>query len=500
MLQRILILLFAGAPLFATTYYVSNAGVDSNDGTSLRTAWKTCSKINNSGKIFQPGDSVLFERGGVWREGLNFNASGNASAWITVGAYGGGPLPVLNGSNLVAPWTAAPQTSFTAYSAPLSSRPASVFEDGQWLGYGPQTSAAALTPGSFFYDTANKTLFVRTFEDADPGSHLIEAAVRQSEVGMYGNYVIYRELHATKAAYAGFNMSAAFSNVTVDRCRADYSAMRGINFYDGKAIESNLTITNNVVAHNMLDGIKVSVQGSHYVIEGNYVHHNAFANHGNRYTGGIYIATANNSFPRETNVIDRFNIVHHNGPIDNPKECGTCGNGIWHDTIGVGSVIAGNVTWGNTAAGVDLEYTGKDGHQPIVGNVTFNNSQFGIYVTRQSWGVVIGGNTSFGNLHNIQIIGECGGDPIGMKNNIVSGNTTWGGRANEFVATCGGGNEDGKSDGNTFSNNNFGTPHSKFVYFGKSDFSTYADWMAAAGKWVSGQADYGDVPAAATTK
>ncbi|MDB5266511.1 MAG: hypothetical protein JWN89_326, partial [Parcubacteria group bacterium] len=58
----------------AATYYVANAGNDSCDGTSQTIgtsgscSWKTIAKVNTSS--FNPGDSILFNKGDIWREQL----------------------------------------------------------------------------------------------------------------------------------------------------------------------------------------------------------------------------------------------------------------------------------------------------------------------------------------------------------------------------------------------------------------------------------------------
>src|SRR5438128_12701832 len=52
----------------ATTYYVDPAGSNANDGLSPATPWRTLLKVGISS--FQPGDSILFKRDGVWNEWL----------------------------------------------------------------------------------------------------------------------------------------------------------------------------------------------------------------------------------------------------------------------------------------------------------------------------------------------------------------------------------------------------------------------------------------------
>lgn len=77
-----------------TTYYVSNSGSDTNAGTSAL-PWKTVAKVN--GASLQPGDTVLFERGGFWAEALNITQSGTSARRIKIGAYGSGARPIFDG-------------------------------------------------------------------------------------------------------------------------------------------------------------------------------------------------------------------------------------------------------------------------------------------------------------------------------------------------------------------------------------------------------------------
>lgn len=101
-------------------YYVSPNGDDRNDGLSPATAWKSLGKVNsavledhnadyflnsdgfpeykwaaanrNQWADLNPGDVVLFERGGLWR-GVLRTKSG-----VTYSAYGEGPKPEIWGS------------------------------------------------------------------------------------------------------------------------------------------------------------------------------------------------------------------------------------------------------------------------------------------------------------------------------------------------------------------------------------------------------------------
>ena len=85
-----------------TTYYVKNEGNDSLDGLSDATAWETIDHVNSIN--FQPGDSILFKAGGVWREQITVSKSGSEGNPITYSSYGSGPKPVINLAKTIINW------------------------------------------------------------------------------------------------------------------------------------------------------------------------------------------------------------------------------------------------------------------------------------------------------------------------------------------------------------------------------------------------------------
>jgi len=87
----------AGGAL-AATYFVSPAGRDANNGTSVSSPWASISKVNRI--QFQPGDFIRFKAGGRWSGQLWPKGSGNAGAPITLGAYGSGAKPVIDGKGV----------------------------------------------------------------------------------------------------------------------------------------------------------------------------------------------------------------------------------------------------------------------------------------------------------------------------------------------------------------------------------------------------------------
>jgi Ricin-type beta-trefoil lectin domain. len=87
----------------ATTYYVSNTGIDSNSGLSTTSPWQTLAKVNAF--TFSAGDQILFQRGCTFYGSLTVKQSGTSGNPITFGAYGTGANPVISGFTTVTSWT-----------------------------------------------------------------------------------------------------------------------------------------------------------------------------------------------------------------------------------------------------------------------------------------------------------------------------------------------------------------------------------------------------------
>ena len=104
----ILLVLSIASFVEATTYYVdSNTGLDSNNGLTTSSPWKSLNKVNTYSQApgFQPGDSILFNRGSIWFEELYFKSSGNSNNKIILGAYGSGAMPLFTGRSELTNWS-----------------------------------------------------------------------------------------------------------------------------------------------------------------------------------------------------------------------------------------------------------------------------------------------------------------------------------------------------------------------------------------------------------
>jgi hypothetical protein len=76
-------------------YLDSKNGNDNSDGLSPQTAWETISRLNRQPLI--GGDTVLFKRGGLWREPL-LPKSGSEGNPVIYDSFGQGEKPILQGA------------------------------------------------------------------------------------------------------------------------------------------------------------------------------------------------------------------------------------------------------------------------------------------------------------------------------------------------------------------------------------------------------------------
>ena len=95
-MNKLILVLLIAVQLFATNYYVSTSGSDSNNGLTISTPWLTLYKVNDFS--FSAGDSVLFKRGDTWILQQLLPQNGNSSNNIVYSDYGTGDKPLFLGS------------------------------------------------------------------------------------------------------------------------------------------------------------------------------------------------------------------------------------------------------------------------------------------------------------------------------------------------------------------------------------------------------------------
>jgi len=85
-----------------TNYYVSNSGLNTNNGTHISTPWQTVAKVNSelNGGVISSGDNIYFKRGDTFSDtGLVVRVGGTSANWMVIGAYGSGNLPIISGND-----------------------------------------------------------------------------------------------------------------------------------------------------------------------------------------------------------------------------------------------------------------------------------------------------------------------------------------------------------------------------------------------------------------
>ncbi len=112
------------------TYYISNKGNDSNDGLSPEKARATYLSIKT---FLQPGDLVLFERGGLWRGQMSCKEG------VSYGAYGEGIKPRFYGSvdaskNGAGVWEETDTAGVYMFNKTISEYSNIVFNNGEAIG------------------------------------------------------------------------------------------------------------------------------------------------------------------------------------------------------------------------------------------------------------------------------------------------------------------------------------------------------------------------------
>jgi hypothetical protein len=201
------------------TYYVSPSGHDNADGRSPRTAWRTLAKVN--GSPLKPGDNVLFQRGGEWRESLKVPASGETGNPITFGDYGAGAKPKFLGSIVLANSEFRPAGN-ALYAYSIATPVLAVLADHKFLNYKKPDNAP---PAPFFWSFSGSTLTINS-SGSDPrfDGKLYTAVIREDVIfSNYKSHLAFYNLVADESAapdggYAFRIMGS--QDVLMDHCEA----------------------------------------------------------------------------------------------------------------------------------------------------------------------------------------------------------------------------------------------------------------------------------------
>jgi parallel beta-helix repeat protein len=376
--KLLILILFGlcGLSANATTYYVANAGSDSNNGTSMSVPWRTIAHVN--AQIFGGGDSILFHRGDIWREQLVPPSSGSSGSVITFGVYGSGNLPIISGADLV---NAFSVYSGSVYVASVAWSPRELLLDDTVIGRVVGSRVALTSNNEWFYSSGSLYLY----STSNPNSRKVEAQRRFYGVRITGvNYVTISGI-AESLAVTGLDVHNA-DHITMCDGSANYNTSAGYYPADGGA--TNVLLC-RFTAH---DNGAVSADDNAVGI------------------GGLGNASSNIT-------VDSGNLYgsfHENIEIA-PTDTGASVTGV---------VISNNIIHDGRAGGIRV--SGKGHSVTIQSNLIYSNSGHGIVEIAGTSGsgtttLLVYNNTIHGNARNGFYLD---GSTITLRNNIFSQNGT----------------------------------------------------------------------------
>lgn len=238
------------------TYYInSTKGSDANDGINAAKPWQTIQRINR--QPLQPGDSVLFARGEIFRGNLRVN-SGKENHCVVYASYGAGGKPKLLGSiqrSKPSDWQSLGTNLWQTTSIVLDDKSIDVGNIifGNEGGFGIKVPGLKRLnkQGVFWSDTANKRVVL--YSTTNPAEHYsnIELALTRDIIKeTYARYVTYLDLDLR---YGGAHGIAGDSTHHIRVCGVDISYMGGGYLFGfdttryGNGVEFYDAANNNIV-------------------------------------------------------------------------------------------------------------------------------------------------------------------------------------------------------------------------------------------------------------
>jgi hypothetical protein len=402
------------------------AASDANDGARDR-PFKTLSAAIARAR---PGATV-WVASGTYRESVSFPRGGaGPDQRIRVAAASGADVAV-KGSDVVTGWGRARGALWKKTGWKVNSQQVFVdgeplrqigatspFNDASWGGKPilPPTGRglADVSTGSFFYDRAAETLYVRLRDDGDPNTHLVEASVRAHVIVATVDFV---ELRGLKFSHS--NTSALPAMMGIVNIQASGWLVTGCSFTWGDFVGLSVSgeghrLSDNVASDNGNLGIAINGSDAAHdwepypgrppqdiVLERNETSRNNYRGFYPYYqAGGVKAVSSCNGIR-----ITQHTAIANAGP------------GIWFDIGCRDATVEDSRLQDNTRG---IEYEMSDGAR-IARNLVTGSSEQGIYVNASS-GVSVVNNTLDGNTWSIVVHGVPRAEHPQLKGNSVSAN------------------------------------------------------------------------------
>ncbi|MBC8017692.1 MAG: right-handed parallel beta-helix repeat-containing protein [Verrucomicrobia bacterium] len=490
-------LFFMSSNCWATTYYLNaSAGMDSNNGTSSSTPWKSIAKVNAS--TFLPGDKILFSAGETWREMLYVPSSGTAGKPITFGSYGSGYKPVISGANVINPgasWSISSAAN-TWQTTGISLEPKVVAMNGRM---GRKKGSLSKLKGE--YDWYWNAGVLTIWSAADPDTAYTWPGV---EIGQRNtcltwnakNYLSFQNIDFVAANRYNIFIDGISSNILFDSCGLYKAYQHGIN-HSSLFASSYVTLRNCTVAYNGGVGILANGNTDHWTIQGNTVYNNGYTNEPggveNTWGAGIKMVGTRGGATCKNHLVEN-NEVYYTGYLDNGTtrviNVPNKGFGIWADLVDSGNVAAnGNIVRNNHVhhnadSGLFIE---KSRYCSYYYNISYGNGQYGLRMDADENGPVVQdnyvyNNVFYGNIVGLYVAGGWSDNGIYVRDNIFMNNISVGNSSRQLLTRWGGDNDVLRGSGNIYGFNAFGPEQANFIEWGQNELkSSYASWNNSYG-------------------
>lgn len=426
--------------LQAATYYIdATNGDDCNSGLSIKSAWRTVDKINNS--IFNPGDYIFFKRGNIWREELNINSNGSYGSHITFGNYGDGNLPIIAGSDVIdsskMKWTASGSGSNEFYCEAVDggyhdlTEPTYVWIDSVNINRG---SVGSLEDHTWDFgdndDLGYETIYIRDNDgDPDETNIFIEMGARNTAVKvMSKSFITFDGIefkHNNHNTWYAVFHSYNSTNITIKNCKI-HNGGTVLFFWSDVDQNSDLLIENCSIHHCITTteygGILKLTDTKNSVIR------NCNIYHGSDMTTADIITLASDNYKCEYITVENCELSYSNNAIYMNPDVDNCiiRYNVIHNTV-EGIIVRdgsdNNKIYYNLLYDTEHAIIATTPKIPIKKIDVFNNT---IYNTRDnSHGVTFKGEVNSVNfINNVVYVGKAAALKMDISNllNVNSNN------------------------------------------------------------------------------
>jgi len=419
-----------GEPVFpAFSYHVSGAaGSDTNPGTAdlpLKTISAALAKS-------KPGDRIgVFS--GTYREILQFPRGGSDSSHtISLEAVPGADVRI-KGSDAVTGWE--PHSGAIWKKTGWNVNSQQVFVDDlplQQIGQGSPfhgvsfvgkpvlpaagTGISDMVPGSFWYDTGGKILYIWLTDGTTPDQHKVEASIRKWVIPP-DERLSYIELHGLHFSHSNLTaevLSLGIVNVfgrswIVSGNTFDYGDFAGISVIgEGHRIESN------VFRFNGNTGILINGSDASH----NYQPYPERPPQNIVLTGNETIGNNYRKFSPDWQAGGLKGVGCNTVQVIGHKALDNDGPGIWFDIASRNIIVDGCESSRNYGAGIAIEISDN---AVVFNNTVRGNSHYGIFVSASD-NVSVMQNTLDNNWAGIVLHGMPRAEHPTLKNNSVRNN------------------------------------------------------------------------------